>query len=380
LLVYASCWFKAYYPDVFCAAILNAQPMGFYAPAQLVRDARDHGIEIRPVDINHSIRDCTLEASPFNRSKIAPQHNQMRGVIKSRYAVRLGFRQIKGLGKDSADALAQHRGAGYQSVRDVWLRSGIDAGAMERLAQADAFRSIGLDRRKALWEVRALEGKSAAERLPMFETAALPMRDNEPAATLPAMRLGEHVIHDYRSLSLSLKAHPVSFFRERLRRSGVTPNVELKPILNGKQVAVAGLVLVRQRPGSAKGVIFMTVEDEVSIANIIVWKKTFETFRSVVLGARFVRIRGKLQSASGVIHIVADRIEDLTPWLSDLSEQAGSIETCAHADEVKHGSYDPRAKPARSETLAIAARDFSREQEDRLRKARDVMPKGRNFQ
>ena len=177
LLVYASCWFKTYYPDVFCAAILNSQPMGFYRPAQLVRDAEEHGVEIRPVDINHSGWDCALEETPFDPSRIAARHAEMRGVIKARHAVRLGFRQVKGLSEERMEQFVGRRGLGYNSVRDVWLRSGLDVGEIERLAEADAFRSIGLDRRAALWAVRALDGKSAAEKLPLFDRPEIRLRD-----------------------------------------------------------------------------------------------------------------------------------------------------------------------------------------------------------
>ena len=208
LLVYASCWFKAYYPDVFCAAILNSQPMGFYQPAQLIRDASDHGVEIRIADVNLSDWDCTLEEATFDPRRIARKHMEMRGVIRTCYAVRLGFRQIKGLSDKKMLEFVARRGEGYRSVRDVWLRSGLDVDEIERLAEADAFRSLGLDRRQALWEVRALDGKSAAERLPLFDQPNTPLRDNEPETRLPRMPLGEHVIHDYRALGLSLKAHP----------------------------------------------------------------------------------------------------------------------------------------------------------------------------
>lgn len=347
LLVYASCWFKAFYPDVFCAAILNSQPMGFYAPAQLIRDAQDHGVEILAVDVNRSAWDCSLTQAPFDPARVTPRHASMRGVIRSRHAVQLGFRQVKGLSKDAMDEFVKRRGSGYVSVRDVWLRSGLERREIEFLAQADAFRSIGLDRRAALWAVRALDARSAAESLPIFDRPELRLSDLEPQTKLPVMPLGQHVIHDYRTLGFSLKAHPLSFFRERLDRLGIVPNVRLPAMRNGACVAVAGLVLVRQRPGSARGVIFMTLEDEVSIANVIVWKKTFLRFRPVVLGARFVKVRGRLQSVSDVIHIVAEHIEDLTPWLSDLSEQAAAIEPHARADEV--------------------------------RAANAVMPKGRNF-
>ncbi|MFU0506126.1 error-prone DNA polymerase [Pseudaminobacter sp. NGMCC 1.201702] len=372
LLVYASSWFKAWYPDVFCAAILNSQPMGFYAPAQLVRDARDHGVEIRPVDVNWSNWDCTLEKSPFDPTRIAARHAEMRDVIRTDHAVRLGFRRIKGLSEADMALFVANRRAGYDSVRDVWLRSGLSVSAIERLAQADAFRSLGLDRREALWAVQALDGKSAVEHLPLFDRPDLPLFDNEPETKLPTMPLGEHVLHDYRSLGLSLKAHPVSFLRRRLERENVLPNARLSGIANGRRVTVAGLVLVRQRPGSAKGVIFMTLEDEEAIANVIVWPKTFERFRPIVLGARFVRVRGRLQSASDVIHIVAETIEDLTPWLGALSEEARP------SDIRESGNRQPKTVETAGSVKATAlpGRDY----EHLSRQAGKVMPKGRNFQ
>ncbi|MER8803881.1 error-prone DNA polymerase [Mesorhizobium sp. M0998] len=355
LLVYASCWFKTFYPDVFCAAILNSQPMGFYQPAQLVRDAHDHGVEIREVDVNFSGWDCALEKSPFDPDRILDRHAQMRGVIRTSHAVRLGFRQVKGLSKERMEAFVSRRGAGYASVRDVWLRSGLNVDEIEKLAQADAFRSLGLNRRDALWAVRALDGKSAAEKLPLFDQPAIRLRDLEPATRLPTMPLGEHVVHDYRSLGLSLKAHPVAFLRQRLDRSGVTPNVRLGQVRDGRRVSVAGLVLVRQRPGNGKA-IFLTLEDENAVANIIFWERTFDRFRPIVMGARLIRVTGKLQSESDVIHIVAEKVEDLTPWLSVLLEQATPADS---ADEAQPGSI------AQTELLG---------------KAEKVMPKGRNFQ
>lgn len=347
LLVYASCWFKTFYPDVFCAAILNSQPMGFYQPAQLVRDARDHGVDIRDVDVNFSDWDCTLEKAQFDPGRILARHAEMRGVIKTRCAVRLGFRQIKGLAEKRMEAFTARRGAGYTSVRDVWLRSGLDVGEIERLAQADAFRSLGLDRREALWAVRALDGKSAAERLPLFDQPAIRLRELEPETKLPTMPLGEHVIHDYRALGLSLKAHPVAFLRERLDRAGVIPNANLGSVRDGRRVSVAGLVLVRQRPGKGNA-IFLTLEDDKAVANVIFWERTFTRFRPIVMGARFVKVTGKLQSESDVIHIVAEKIEDLTPWLTVLLEE-----------------MTPAARPDIA-TLSD--------------KAERVMPKGRNFQ
>ncbi|WP_421915475.1 error-prone DNA polymerase [Mesorhizobium sp.] len=364
LLVYASCWFKTFYPDVFCAAILNSQPMGFYQPAQLVRDASDHGVEIRDVDVNFSIWDCTLEKAPFDRSRILPRHAEMRGVIETSHALRLGFRQIKGLSKDRMEAFVTRRGSGYESVRDVWLRSGLDVDEIERLAQADAFRSIGLDRREALWAVRALDRKSAAETLPLFDQPSIRLRELEPETKLPRMPLGEHVIHDYRSLGLSLKAHPVAFLRERLDRTGVTPNANLPSVRDGRRVSVAGLVLVRQRPGKGNA-IFLTLEDDKAVANVIFWERTFTRFRPIVMGARFVKVTGKLQSESGVIHIVAEKIEDLTPWLTVLLEKVGTA-----------GQVGPDRSTSPASRNTPIPHDLATLSEE----AESVMPKGRNFQ
>lgn len=379
LLVYASCWFKAFYPDVFCAAILNSQPMGFYAPAQLVRDAREHGVEIRDVDINHSSWDCLLEAADYDPNRVEPRHAEMRGVIQTRNAVRLGFRQIKGLSKEGMETFVQRRGSGYDTVRDVWLRSGLTTEGIEKLAQADAFRSIGLDRRAALWAVKALDGRSAAEMLPLFDKPQQALRDLEPKIWLPAMPLGEHVIHDYRSLGLSLKAHPVSFLRHRLDQAGVLPNGKLLSVPDGRRVTVAGLVLVRQRPGKGNA-IFLTLEDEQGIANIIIWHRKFERFRPVVMGSRFIRVTGKLQCESGVIHIVAEKMDDLTAWLVGLSEKAASIETLIPADEVKHGIDEDRRTRQRQSTIISPPSLASADPHDLARTTAKVMPKGRNFQ
>ncbi|RUZ78921.1 DNA polymerase III subunit alpha [Mesorhizobium sp. M7A.F.Ca.US.006.01.1.1] len=374
LLVYASCWFKTFYPDVFCAAILNSQPMGFYQPAQLVRDASDHGVDIRDVDVNFSVWDCTLEKAPFNPARILPRHAEMRGVIKTKHAVRLGFRQIKGLSKERMEVFVARRGSGYVSVRDVWLRSGLDVGEIEKLAQADAFRSLGLDRREALWAVRALDGKSAAERLPLFDQPALRLRELEPETKLPKMPLGEHVIHDYRALGLSLKAHPVAFLRERLNRAGVIPNANLPSVRDGRRVSVAGLVLVRQRPGKGNA-IFLTLEDDKAVANVIFWQRTFDRYRPIVMGARFVKVTGKLQSESGVVHIVAERIEDLTPWLTVL------LEKVSEAAPAVVGSPERAARgPDRFNRPAIGNAPIRQDIATLSEEAEQVMPKGRNFQ
>jgi error-prone DNA polymerase len=377
LLVYASCWFKTFYPDVFCAAILNSQPMGFYAPAQLVRDARDHGVEIREADVNLSAWDCTLEQAEFNPGRILDRHAEMRGVIRTDHAVRLGFRQIKGLAEDRMEVFVSRRGDGYESVRDVWLRSRLDVDEIEKLAQADAFRSIGLDRRAALWQVRALDRKAAAETMPLFDRPGVRLSDNEPATKLPVMPLGEHVIHDYRSLGLSLKAHPLSFLRDRLDGLGVTPNERLPFVPDKSRVSVAGLVLVRQRPGKGNA-IFLTLEDDKGIANVIVWKRDFVRLLPVIMNSKFVRVAGRLQSESGVVHIVAETIEDLTPWLSVLLEEV-TQDPAAAAQPARPGA-DAQDRRKLAPFIRRNAPVGTADAETLTRKAGGVMPKGRNFQ
>nr|WP_250812389.1 error-prone DNA polymerase [Neorhizobium tomejilense] len=382
LLVYASSWIKAYYPDVFCTAILNSQPMGFYAPAQLVRDAREHGVKILPVDINRSDWDCTLEAAAFDRNAIDKRHGSMRDVIKTRRAVRLGFRQVKGLAeKDMVEKLIANRGEGYTSIHDLWQRSGLDKSDIERLADADAFDSVGLNRREALWAVRGLDARRAAEKLPLFEVADRTDLRPEARVALPEMLPGEQVVEDYRYLSLSLKAHPVSFLREEFRAMGITRSVDLLTVRNGQRVTIGGIVLVRQRPGSAKGVIFMTLEDETGVANAIVWSKIFERYRPVVMGARLVKIRGRLQSQSGVIHTVVEHIEDITPMLGLLQKEAKRLGVSARSDETLQSSGDHRQK-RRSNGMEEARRGSAKEAVPRdyyEAGPGSVMPKGRNF-
>ena len=408
LLVYASCWLKCHYPDVFCAAILNSQPMGFYSPAQLVRDAREHGVTVLPPDINHSPHDGLLEAdgNGWDAAHLHPRHAGMAQDIRSRFAVRLGLRQVKGIGEDEAKALVATRGSGYESVRELWLKSGLSRGAVERLADADCFRSIGLDRRAALWQVRALDAKTAGDGLELFRAADARDPQSEPKVGLPKMPAGEHVIQDYRYLSLSLKNHPVAFVRDELRKAGLIANRDLETTPHGAFVRLAGLVVVRQRPGSAKGVVFMTLEDETGIANAIVWPKVMEAFRAVVMGARFVRVDGRVQKADGVTHIVACRLTDLTALMLQLSEGfaaptqedaagIGASAALANADEVRRPVMELRARTrTRFELARLLAdapelrSDYERlADEDRKRKqiplqggeVRDMLPKGRNF-
>ena len=403
LLVYASAWLKCHYPDAFAAALLNAQPMGFYAPAQIVRDVAEHGVEVRAVDINFSDYDATLEPGPRAAERLHPLHRSMREDIRSTHALRLGLRTVKGLSEADARLIVERRrnerprpdgGAAphplslpasegselpYTSVRDLWLRTGLSPRVLERLADADAFGSLGLTRRQALWAVKALGRAGDQDDLPLLRAAAAlppsprgegdeaatraaaanarkapfdPSRapgpsavSPEPAVALPPMPLGEEVVNDYRFLSLSLRAHPASFLRAELTRRRVMPNERLRSLKSGAYVRVCGLVTVRQRPGSANGVIFMTIEDETGIANIIVWPPVFERFRAVVMGARFVAVSGRMQEESGVIHVVADRLDDLTPLLARLIGDADPPAAFARADAVKHPHAENRAQP-----------------------------------
>ena len=298
LLAYVSAWIKCHYPAAFACALLNSQPMGFYAPAQLVRDAREHGVEIRPVDVNHSEWDCTLE----------PAADSTGGV-----ALRLGFREIKGFAADDAKRLVANRGNAYADPHALWRRGGIDVVALERLAAADALASMGLQRREALWALKGL-GESPP---PLFAHDDPLAR--EPAVALPAMSLGEAVGADYGTLQLSLKAHPLALLRDSMAARGVTPAAQLAGLANSARVRVAGLVLVRQRPGSAKGVVFATLEDETGVANVIVWPQIFERFRREAMNAALLTVSGKLQREGIVIHVVADRLEDCSAELRALA-------------------------------------------------------------
>ncbi|MBV9557848.1 MAG: error-prone DNA polymerase, partial [Pseudolabrys sp.] len=304
LLVYASAWLKCRYPDVFAAALLNAQPMGFYSAAQIVRDVREHGVEVRAPDINFSNWDSSLEPGPRAADRMHDLHAGMRDDIRTTHALRLGLREIKGISEDDARLIAEKRSGGYDSVRDVWLRTGLHARALERLADVDAFSSLGLKRRDALWAAKAL-GRvgDRDDDLPLFATdapAIARLVAREPDVALPPMPLGEEVINDYRFLHLSLKAHPAQFLRGELSRRGAIRNDTLRSVKNGARLTIAGLVTCRQRPGSANGVTFITMEDESAVANLIVWPKVFEKVRPIVLGARFIAATGIVQSQSGV--------------------------------------------------------------------------------
>lgn len=316
LLAYASSWLKCHYPDVFACALLNSQPMGFYSSSSIVRDFRDHQGEVRPVDINHSDWDHTLEALDPPKAQVGDKGNAT--------AIRLGLRQVDGLRADAGERIVAARDHPFASIRDFYLRTGLDKGSLQSLANADAFRSVGLDRREALWEIKGLSGTigrlTRDDDLPLFaqdraHVAALLREQDE--VDLPRLMPGEHVHEDYSALHLSLKAHPVSFLRGMLDERRVMQAKALEDFGNGRKVQVAGLVLVRQRPGTASGVIFMTLEDETGIANIIVWPKVFKAHRKVVMGSRMVMVEGVLQQEQGVTHVIARRLTNMTPELME---------------------------------------------------------------
>ena len=289
LLVYVSSWIKCYHPDVFAAALLNSMPMGFYQPAQIVIDAKNHGVEVRPVDVNASAWDNQLEEK-------GGQH----------CALRLGFRQVKGLNEADMATLVSKRGAGYISINAI-LDAGVPQAVLEKLADADAFRSIGLDRRQALWEVSALADHPEALFAGQASESAL-----ETQVSLPLMQPSEHVIQDYATTGLSLKAHPVSFFRERLSLLHIRSTAEATATEAGRLIKVAGLVLVRQRPGTATGICFITIEDESGIANLVVFKKIFDKYRKEILQSRLLMVEGRVQREGKVVHIVVSRCFNLS--------------------------------------------------------------------
>ncbi|MGC4038431.1 MAG: OB-fold nucleic acid binding domain-containing protein [Chitinophagaceae bacterium] len=343
LLVYVSAYLKCFYPDVFACALLNSMPMGFYQPAQIVIDAKKHDVIVRPVDINYSVWDNLLEEKSGN------------------YCVlRLGFRQVKGLRQEDICLLENNRVSSYSDIPQLF-NAGVPIAALERLADADAFRSIGLDRRKALWEVAALKdqpkglykGQSAAEA-------------SEKNIVLPEMKLPEHVIQDYASTSLSLKAHPVSFVREKLQQLRIVTTKELTAMKNGDYVKVAGLVLVRQRPGTAGGVCFITIEDETSVANLVVFESLFDKYRKEILQSRLLMVEGRLQVEGEVIHVIVGKCYDLSRLLRNLSssqDEDPPVLTLSRADEKVIPAH--LTKNRRTQVREIVQEE--------------LFPKGRNF-
>ena len=299
-LVYISAWIKKYHPAAFACALLNSQPMGFYAPAEIVRDACDHGVEVRHVDVNHSDWDNTLECC-------------QDGSL----ALRLGFRQVGGFSEAWADKLVAVRGNGYSDMNNLIRRVCLPKRALIILAEADSLQSMGIDRREALWAVRRI---ADVEGLPLFAARSVEEQPSEEIAPLPLMPLSEHVLTDYQMLRLSLRAHLMQFLRDLFHAEGVWTCDDIAKAADGEPACCAGIVLVRQMPGDA-GVIFITLSDETGIANVVVWPRLFEKFRREVMGARLLLVEGKVQrSSEGVIHLVAERIFDRTDELDRLSD------------------------------------------------------------
>ncbi|RUN74936.1 DNA polymerase III subunit alpha [Sphingomonas sp. TF3] len=330
LIAYASSWVKCHHPDAFCAALLNAQPMGFYAPAQIVRDARQHGVEIRPIDVNHSRWDCTLE--------------EAAGRYK---AVRLGLRMVRDLANADGAAIVTARGKQlYSNVEEIQRRARVGRGALDRIGEADGFGSLALSRRSGLWDVKGL-GNAA---LPLF--AAADERDGklrqeaiEPTVLLAPMGEGAEVVEDYRASGLSLRAHPLAFLRDELKARKMITCEQLQTVKDGRWIELAGIVLVRQKPGSAKGVMFITLEDETNVANLVVWTNVFEKNRRTVLGASMMGVRGQVQREGEVIHLIAQRLDDLSPLLASVGHRVDVSEVyrVSRADVVKSPMRpDPR--------------------------------------
>jgi error-prone DNA polymerase len=346
LLVYVSCWLKHYYPDAFSAALLNSMPMGFYQPAQIVIDAQKHSVSVREVDVNYSFWDNLLEEK------------------SSRYfAMRLGFRQIKGIREEEMEVLVSCRGAGYRSItalRDV----GVSLASLERLADADAFRSLGLDRRKALWEVSALQDMPVE----LFKGQA---SENllEAQVELPLMGKGEHVVQDYATVGLSLKAHPVSFVRDQLNMLNIRSCHAINnESTDGQLVKVAGLVLVRQRPGTAGGVCFITIEDETGYSNLVVFEKLFETYRKEILHSRLLMVEGRLQLEGLVVLVIVSKCFDFTKMLGKLLQREADdlpVLTLSRGDEKAE--------------LGVAQDKRSQVREDVSKQAKGAFHGGRNF-
>jgi error-prone DNA polymerase len=315
---------KWYFPEAFCAALLNAQPMGFYAPAQLVRDAREHSVEVRPPDVNASDWDCILEKTAGPRC-----------------ALRLGLRQVAGLAEDDIRRFVERRTTPYRDPADVWRRGGLTKRQILALARADAFASMGLTRRDVLWAVRAFSESS----LPLLE-ARPALREREPKVNLPGLTLGEQVVDDYATISMSLRAHPMALLRPTMWERSVVRTDRLLDSKNGERFTLAGLVLVRQRPGTASGVVFVTLEDERGIANLVVWPRVFEAHRRIVMGARLLAVKGHVQREGLVIHLVAERLWDWSDELDRIADIDGTFQLAAGRGDQAHSSTpDPREAP-----------------------------------
>ncbi|MVO18077.1 error-prone DNA polymerase [Parasedimentitalea huanghaiensis] len=338
LLAYVSAWLKCHHPAVFACALLNSQPMGFYAPAQIVRDAREHQIEVRPICANNSAWDNTLERRADDT-----------------LALRLGFRQIKGFREEDAVWIVAARGNGYPDPESLWLRAGLKPAALERLAEADAFCDMGLGRRNALWRVKALRAQTP---LPLFNDPFEGEGIREPNVTLPTMNLGEEVVEDYVAMRLSLRAHPMELLRPNI--PDLTTHAALATAPLGR-TSVCGLVITRQRPGTASGVVFLTLEDETGVSNVVIWAKVYKQFRRSVMGGRLLRVTGYLQREGIVVHLIAQNIEDLSHHLSDLGHPMDSAIgiTLPQADDAPRQAPVKTARHPREQAKRLfPSRDF----------------------
>ncbi len=347
MIAYASSWMKCHHPDVFLCALLNAQPMGFYAPAQLVRDAREHGVEVRPVCVNASRWNCTLEPA----------------AEPGKSAVRLGLRMIKGVTNlDAATLVVNRADTPFRSVDEVWRRSSLPVSVLVTLAEADTFLpALGQSRRDALWTIKGLCDKP----LPLFD--ALASEIDEPAVVLKTMTAGSEVVSDYGHVGLSLRRHPLAFLRGELGERGIITCREGNSRADKDHVVIAGMVLVRQRPGTAKNVTFMTVEDETGIVNTVIWNRLYEEQRRLILTARMVAINGQIQKEGDVVHLVAKRLTDLSDLLDSVSERENAFPVPkSRGDDFRHGEPgpDPRtlkrtgSRAAQSPVILVRSRDF----------------------
>ena len=344
-LVYISSWLKCHHPAAFACALLNAQPMGFYAPAQIVREAKENGgVEPRAIDVNRSCWDNSLEEVVSAQSR----------SDRKAFALRLGFRQITGFMEEWGLRIERLRGSGYGGAEDLMRRARLPARAMRLLADADAFRSIGLDRREALWAVRRLPDD---ETLPLFAAAQARELGEEQPAPLPVMPHHEHIVADYQTMRLSLNGHPMGILRPRFQDEGILTCRQANDLADATRARVAGIVLVRQRPGNGKA-IFITLEDETGITNVVLWASLFERFRREVMGARLMLVEGVMQkSPDGVVHLMAERVIDRTADLLGLSATHHLRPPLARADEIARPQL-PRGRHPRNLSILPKSRDF----------------------
>jgi error-prone DNA polymerase len=355
-LVYVSSWLKCHYPAVFAAALLNSQPMGFYAPAQIVRDAVEHGVRVLPADVNESGWDCTLDIDSSQSARLRGDDrvgmDDDSGRLDKGFALRLGLRQIDGLPEAVAAQLvdAREEGGAYRDVAALRDRARLSPAHIERLAAGDAFTSLALPRRQALWDARSLIG---GEGLPLFAHARQKdsgARDEGAEATrtpLPRMPLSEEVVADYQTQRLSLKAHPLAFLRASLADRGFVRAVDLRKRKFRSMVQVAGVVLIRQRPGSAKGVCFITLEDETGVINLVVWPDLKDRQRKVVMGSRLMEVRGRVEYDDEVIHVIAAHMTDATASLMALSDDLlpTTIARADHCNNPLPSKFAPTVTP-----------------------------------